>query len=238
MKLAQSFCHKFCSCIGIPFNDVTFYFTSTTGSSAALFGGMTIHSAAHLNRKKITDDMHVQWKEVRILIIDEVSFFKVSEMEKLDKNLKKLMERPDLPFGGVSIVFSGDFHQLQPVCGNDDILYSGSPGSLFWENSLNCVIFLENSHRFKDDPEYGEILGRMRMGKDTIEDRKKINTRVLGKDGVNLPLASDACYACPTNNERNGITAGIFCNHILATHPTIDNDTDPPKHTLMVEASM
>ena len=115
MKLAQTFCHKFCSFIGVPFSDVTFYFTSTTGSSAALFGGTTIHGAAHLNKKIITDDMRIEWRDVRILIIDEISFFKVSEMEKLDKNLKKLTQRTDLPFGGISIVFAGDFHQLTPV---------------------------------------------------------------------------------------------------------------------------
>jgi len=36
----------------------------------------------------------------------------------------------------------------------------------------------------------------------------------------------------------NGIMAGIFRNHIMETHPTIDSDEVPPVHTLMVEASM
>jgi hypothetical protein len=39
-----------------------------------------------------------------------------------------------------------------------------------WENTINCAIFLENSHQFKDNPVYGEILARMRMGEDTRED--------------------------------------------------------------------
>lgn len=57
IELAHKYCHKFCQVTGLPFDDMTFYFTSTAGSSAALFGGMTIYSAAHLNRKKITDDI-------------------------------------------------------------------------------------------------------------------------------------------------------------------------------------
>jgi len=121
---------------------------------------------------------------------DEISFLNVMEMQKLDKQLKGLTSRHDVPYGRVSIVFSGDFHQLQPICESDKILYSCLSGALAWGNSVNCAIFLENSHRFKDDPEYGAILGRMRMGKDTKEDREKINTRVTGKCGVQVPARS------------------------------------------------
>jgi hypothetical protein len=39
-----------------------------------------------------------------------------------------------------------------------------------WENSINVAIVLNNSHRFQDDPEYGEILKRMWEGKFTEED--------------------------------------------------------------------
>jgi len=141
-------------------------------------------------------------------------------------------------FGGVSTVSSGNFHQLQPVGKSEEILYSLSPGGQWWENTINCAIFLENSHRFKDDTVYGEIMQRMRMGQDTKEDRRKRNTRVMGKNNVELP-DPDTCHACPTNKERNGrITAGIFRNHIMEMHPAIDSDEMPPAHTLMVEASM
>ena len=89
----------------VAFDDITFYFTSTTCPSVALFEGMTIHSATHLN-KRIINDSHMQtWKNVRILIIDEISFFKVPYMERLDKILKQLTRIAYVPFGGVSIVF-------------------------------------------------------------------------------------------------------------------------------------
>ena len=51
---------------------------------------------------------------------------------------------------------SGDFHQLAPVASSDSrILYSKSPKALWWVNLIDCSIFLENNHRFKEDPEYG-----------------------------------------------------------------------------------
>ena len=68
--------------VAVAFNDYTFYFTSTTGSSAALFGGSTIHGAAHLNKSRLDDNMRQIWREdVKILIIDEISFFKTSDMQ-------------------------------------------------------------------------------------------------------------------------------------------------------------
>ena len=60
------------------------------------------------------------------------------------------------------------------------------------------MIILENIHRFKDDPEYGEMLTRLWRDDLTQEDREKINTRVVGQDGVTLPptFDGDVVYAC------------------------------------------
>jgi hypothetical protein len=49
----------------------------------------------------------------------------------------------------------------------------------------------------------------MRMGEDTREDREIINSKLLGKNGLELPVHPGACYACLTNKERNGITLGF-----------------------------
>jgi len=239
MEAAQLYCHRFCSAIAAAFNDNTFFFTATTGSAAALFGGTTIHSAAHLNKSRINDGMRAVWKEdVRILVIDEISFFKAGDVIRLDRQLKRLTGRFDAVYGGVSVVFSGDFHQLKPICAEDEVLYSDSDSATIWENTINCAIFLDNSHRFKDDPEFGEILARLRMGEDTREDRELINKRVVGSA---LPMpedAPDACVACSTNKERNGVTAATFRKHIEETHPAIDDNSPPPDHTLIIEATV
>jgi hypothetical protein len=48
----------------------------------------------------------------------------------------------------------------------------------------------------------------------------------------------DTCYACPTNNKRNSIQALIFKKHILATHPSIHSNVNPPEHTIIIEADI
>ena len=65
LELAQHYCHTFCAAVSVAFDDITIYFSSTTGSSAALFGGNTIHGAAHLNKKIITDKMRMQWENIK-----------------------------------------------------------------------------------------------------------------------------------------------------------------------------
>ncbi len=51
------------------------------------------------------------------------------------------------------------------------------------------VIILDNDHCFKEDLEYGKMLKRMWNGDLTIEDKKQINTRVIGYQGLKLPTS-------------------------------------------------
>ena len=90
-------------------------------------------------------------------------------------------------YGGISIIFSGDFHQLKPARVPDEhLLYKGLFNGL-WEGNANTIIVLEKSHRFGKDPEYGDIMRRMCKGVTTVEDMQQINTRFVGRNGVEFP---------------------------------------------------
>ena len=162
---AQEFCFLFCQSMGIPFDEKTIYLSSSSGSSAALLGGTTTHNAGYINSRRIKDEDRVGWKPVRIFVVDEVSFLKVKDMTELNRKLQNLREDTSKPFGGVSIIFLGDFHQLQPVMGtNSDILYLSSPNALWWRNTINAAVVLQSNHRFKEDKPYGDFLDHMRRG--------------------------------------------------------------------------
>ncbi len=107
-------------------------------------------------------------------------------LKTLDRKLKEIGNRSQ-PFGGFTIIFAGDFRQLEPVSAKDTELLFSSLSSQHWENCINAVIILDNEHCFKEDPEYGQMLKRMWSGDVTKEDRMRINTRVLGKYGLELP---------------------------------------------------
>ncbi len=66
IEVAQQFCFQFCKSMDILWGDKTFLFTAITGCAAALFGGVTLHSAAYLNSKSknISPDMLHTWERI------------------------------------------------------------------------------------------------------------------------------------------------------------------------------
>ena len=76
VEVAQQFCFEFCKSMDIIWGDKAFLFTAITGCAGALFGGITLHSAAYLNSrsKNVTPDMLHMLDQVRMPIIDEISF--------------------------------------------------------------------------------------------------------------------------------------------------------------------
>ncbi len=73
LRVAEQFCYEFCLAVGIMWSDTTFLFTAYTGAAASLIGGTTISRTAYLNQKRpISDDDIREWKDGRILVIDEV----------------------------------------------------------------------------------------------------------------------------------------------------------------------
>ncbi len=187
MKVAQQFCYEFCIAVGIMWSDKTFIFTAYTGLAASLFGGVAISKAAFLNQQKqLSVDDRNEWQDVQIVVIDKVSFMSDIILKTFDKKLKEIGNQ-SLPFGGFTIIFAGDFHQLEPVDAKDTELLFSSLSSQHWENCINAVIILDNEHHFKEDSEYGQMPKRMWSGDLTKEDRMRINTRVLGPNGLELP---------------------------------------------------
>jgi hypothetical protein len=96
-------------------------------------------------------------------------------------------EAINFPFGGLHIVLCGDFSQLNPIGRN--VVYGRNVNALW--NLINRVVVLDfKNHRFATDPEWGDTLQRIPLGKTTKEDVEKINTRVHGPN-LSLPSLVD-----------------------------------------------
>ena len=105
-----------------------------TGTSAALLNGSTYHSFLGLgfgnnNNNEAVNIAQVKMKfeGVNYIFIDEVSMLSCHDMYKILAQLAKVLNAFDLPFGGMNIIFDGDFAQLPPVGGLS--LYSESIGT-------------------------------------------------------------------------------------------------------------
>ena len=59
-------------------------------------------------------------------------------------------------YGGVHVVFVGDFFQMFPIGHGNSLVLKDSVQF----EAINKAVFLNKSHRFQSDPEYGEIMRR------------------------------------------------------------------------------
>ena len=150
-----------------------------TGCAAVLLEckAKTVHSWAGIGLgnasiedviKKVTKNRHTKaiWKTTDILIIDEVSMMSQKLFEMLDA-VGKATRKSLSPFGGIQLIFSGDFYQLPPVGNKED----DESMNFCFESPLWFHIFkLENhiclSKIFRqNDPIYQRILNQVREGR-------------------------------------------------------------------------
>ncbi len=98
--------------MGVLLNDWTFFLTAYTGTAAMSIGGFTIRKSAFLNTERVlTKNDKSKWRDMSMMVVDEVSFLNDNEFQTLQQLLQQMGDRTK-PFGGYFIVFSGNFHQL------------------------------------------------------------------------------------------------------------------------------
>lgn len=99
--------------------------TATTGIAAVHIGGQTLHSwtGVGLGNGTVRDLVAVvmrgrerreKWRAARVLVVDEVSMLDAVMFDKLEAVAREV-RKSSLPFGGIQLVFVGDFYQLPPV---------------------------------------------------------------------------------------------------------------------------
>jgi ATP-dependent DNA helicase PIF1 len=156
----------------------SFQVCALTGCAAVLLksGGKTIHSWSGIKiargpKQKIIDDVLKKrtavkkWRKVDILIIDEVSMMSEKIFDLLD-TIGKITRGSQLPFGGIQMVFSGDFFQLPPVgtYGEPDTeMFCFESSKWLATFPLKNHIELETIFR-QTDPVYINILSQIRRG--------------------------------------------------------------------------
>ncbi|PIR86226.1 AAA family ATPase [Candidatus Kaiserbacteria bacterium CG10_big_fil_rev_8_21_14_0_10_44_10] len=133
--------------------------TASTGIAATHIGGMTIHSWSGIGIRdtltqydldKISTNEKVtrRAKKANVLVIDEVSMLDGKILDMVNLVLKTVRQREE-PFGGIQVVFVGDFFQLPPVTRRgDSMLYSFQ--SRAWSDAQLLTCYLSEQHRQED----------------------------------------------------------------------------------------
>lgn len=105
------------------------------------------------------------WRTTDVLVIDEVSMMSSRMFDLLDQVGRVVRKQYDKPFGGIQVIFSGDFFQLPPVGSRDDPeTRAFCFESTSWDTTFTDTVELTYLFRQTDDT-YRKILGEIREGR-------------------------------------------------------------------------
>jgi hypothetical protein len=108
----------------------------------------------------------------------------------VDHALQFAKERPDLWFGGVNVIFTGDFYQYPPMggsplytpisayAGQNDTEIQKRLGGMAWK-TVSTVVNLTEQQHMKDNPEYGQVVMHLCSRNCMPEDMDLFNSRVI-----------------------------------------------------------
>lgn len=193
------------------FKDI--YVTALTGCASILLNckAKTLHSWAgiglgngtieHLITKiKKNKFLKEVWKRTDILVVDEVSMLSLKLFNMLNE-IGKVVRGNQKPFGGIQLIFSGDFYQLPPV---GDYLEPDTQRFCFESDDWNSVFHRDSQIELKKifrqtDEIYSSILNQIREGKI----KKRSNELLLEYVGRELDpnLIAEPTKLYPTKNK-------------------------------------
>lgn len=169
-----------------------FVILAPTGIAALNVSGQTIHSFFRFP-PNIIDPNSIKpdyvraelFRELEMVIIDEISMVRSDLMHGIDIALRKNRNRLNEPFGGVQMVIIGDLFQLPPVLTERDRnpILTNYGGQYFF----NAPVFSQYTYHFKEltnifrqseeEVEFKILLNNVRNNKVQFEDMTLLNSR-------------------------------------------------------------
>ena len=127
---------------------------------------------------KCLEDTRAKWKNIKWLIIDEMSMISYEVFRQINLRCQKIKESEE-NFGGLNVILMGDLLQLKPCFGHwifdqpDILVHEINLWKLFEMEQL------EQNQRQISDKRYGDLCSRIRTGTQSAEDLDLLNSRML-----------------------------------------------------------
>ncbi len=203
-----------------------------TGTASSLIGGSTYHYMFGINEftkgeisKKTLGEVKGRMDGVEYVFFDEVSMLSCSDLYKISARLAMCTNNADLMFGGMNMIFAGDFAQLPPVIGSenaalyrlDNGMYATNKkgqeaalGKAIWHQVTTVVILRQNMRQNTqsvDDAKMRTALANMRYKMCTVADIGFLRTRI-----------------CNISNKSPDILSASFRNVSIITGLNVHKD--------------
>jgi ATP-dependent exoDNAse (exonuclease V) alpha subunit len=222
-----------------------------TGVAALNAQAQTIHSLFQLPPGGVLDAKNlppwngrrgVLYQHMRTLVIDEISMVRADIIDAVDARLRQLRHDNRL-FGGVQLVMVGDFLQLPPVVQGQDgellqhlrypAAYAFSAHAL--QRAHVAPVVLGHIWR-QNEPDFVEILGRIRSGNAIDIAVSQINQRCVGphRDGIEPLLLTPTRSAAERYNRKGLAALGtepfVFRAQVEGKYPVVNDSLPAPEY--------
>lgn len=173
-------------------SNVSVAITASTGIAATHLGGVTIHSWSGLGIKDYLTEYDIEnllekeylfnrHKKTKVLIIDEISMLSANQLSMIEY-ICRAFKGNEKVFGGMQIVFCGDFFQLPPISkGENESGFAFT--SPVWESLNINICYLSENHRHKES-DYLSLLNKIRNNKADLSVRDFLTGKKKSKSLV------------------------------------------------------
>ena len=159
-----------------------------------MFSGIGLASK---NNSQIVEELFTKkrhklknWRGLEILIIDEVSMMSLKILLLLDLIARKFYKK-NVPFGGLQVIFTGDFYQLSPVFSNCSEKEKEDSMYCFQHELWNQLFTKENQIVLKtifrqNDEALLKVLKYVRKGQITPSTKAILQSRIFNDEDLDL----------------------------------------------------
>ena len=195
-----------------------------------LIGGRTAHSMFHIPIQlydgktcSIKKGTHLAdlMKIVNAIIWDEVPMQDRLCQEAVDMSFRDIRDQPDVPFGGVTVIFGGDFQQILPVVvkgGREQIVSQCFQRSYLWTSvnilTLKTNMRLENTSQ--EEKDFAQWLVDVGHGKHTNPDGSILLPERM-KCGNDVASLINALYPGLATLSQSGRNDQYFLDRTILT---------------------
>lgn len=188
--------------------------TSTTGIAAVNVKGQTLHSWAGVGlcRNTVFNTVEkikkrpTQYRQImncKILAVDEISMLNIEAFEYINEVLRAVRECND-PFGGIQVLFIGDFFQLPPVEKEQQESRYCFDSHVWKDLNLQNVVLKKNYRQ--NEQNFITALAHIRENCLEVEDVELLKTRCVEGD----TYQTDILHIFSTNEEANRYNLAKF----------------------------
>lgn len=172
-------------------------------------GGVVANRHTLFKNLRITKDKRDMFRELELLIIDEVSMMRADALDAIDDVLRHFRRNSAVPFGGVQVLFIGDLFQLPPVLSNGEAhqFYEHYRSPFFFDAHVlqrepPLVIELKHIYRQRDE-QFIRVLNALRNNALGDDELNIINARYKPYE----PAGPGVITLCTHNYKADEINA-------------------------------